>query len=575
MKWLNTEYCNILGARNSNLSGRIATLLIICCCSVAWADGEAGYTVEIFAPSLVQGWPGQIVEFDAIIQLTEANEPVAGWSFGVTIDVPSECSFLDWTYSNTVSASITDEPPGLFDDGYRQTEETSGPGNEGIVSVVCLDNYQSVVLEPNGTPYSLLRLTFQAQIPYDGSVNVCTLQLVDGLTPDVGPPIETVLVVDFNIVQPEAVGAEVAIASIPDPPRYSGGTGEPNDPYLIDKAYQLNALGVDPNDWGKCFKLTADIDLCDFTGTNFNIIGRDSDLPFTGIFDGNGHVISNFTYDSNDANSVGLFSYVGWMGEIRNLSLEDCSVSGRDNVGGLVGKYEGTISNCNVDGSVTGDYNVGGLVGTGSVLGRMENCGSTGTVSGQKNVGGLAGELIGKVNSSFSTADVVGVENVGGLVGIMSGLCDPAPGGPSDLRDCYANGSVSGETYVGGLVGQADGNNALRNCYSTGTVSGIEYLGGLVGSPATGCPVGGGWCWTNCYWNTETSGQTSSAAGTGLVTSLLLQQSTFEGWDFINVWGNEGDQTYPYLRRYLAGDINEDKSVNFLDLYIAAEQWMK
>lgn len=43
--------------------------------------------------------------------------------------------------------------------------------------------------------------------------------------------------------------------------KYSGGTGEPNDPYQIATAVDLIALGEDANDYDKHFILTADIDL--------------------------------------------------------------------------------------------------------------------------------------------------------------------------------------------------------------------------------------------------------------------------------------------------------------------------
>ena len=51
--------------------------------------------------------------------------------------------------------------------------------------------------------------------------------------------------------------------------KYSGGTGEPNDPYLISTPEDLNAIGHDPNDWDKHFLMTADINLLDFNETNF------------------------------------------------------------------------------------------------------------------------------------------------------------------------------------------------------------------------------------------------------------------------------------------------------------------
>jgi hypothetical protein len=62
----------------------------------------------------------------------------------------------------------------------------------------------------------------------------------------------------------------------------------------------------------------------------------------------------------------------------------------------------------------------------------------------------------------------------------------------------------------------------------------------------------------------------------GESTEDMQTESTFTdaGWDFINVWGIGENQTYPYLRTHLAGDINKDGLVNFLDFSILAEQWM-
>jgi hypothetical protein len=57
-----------------------------------------------------------------------------------------------------------------------------------------------------------------------------------------------------------------------DTAKYSGGTGEPNDPYQIATAADLIALGEDPNDYGKHFILMADIDL-------------DPNLPGRTVFD--------------------------------------------------------------------------------------------------------------------------------------------------------------------------------------------------------------------------------------------------------------------------------------------------
>ncbi len=81
----------------------------------------------------------------------------------------------------------------------------------------------------------------------------------------------------------------------------------------------------------------------------------------------------------------------------------------------------------------------------------------------------------------------------------------------------------------------------ITNSYSTGSVSGSNYVGGLVGYNYGGAI-------TNSYWDTETSGQTTSDGGTGLTTAQMKQQASFSGWDFSNVWGIDEGASYPYLR---------------------------
>jgi len=103
--------------------------------------------------------------------------------------------------------------------------------------------------------------------------------------------------------------------------KYSGGTGELNDPYLIYTAEQMNTIGIDPNDWDKHFKLMADIDLSAFSGTDFNLIGESYESPFNGLFDGNGHTIYYFTFADPSGRGIGLISHLGTSGCVRNLIL--------------------------------------------------------------------------------------------------------------------------------------------------------------------------------------------------------------------------------------------------------------
>jgi len=258
--------------------------------------------------------------------------------------------------------------------------------------------------------------------------------------------------------------------------KYSGGSGEPNNPYLISTAEDMNQIGRNYTDWEKHFKLTADINLSAYTGTQFSRIGPDDKHAFSGVFDGNGHTISGFTYTAENSDYIGVFGNISDAGRVENVSLVDVNVTGYQYVGGLVGYNKGTISNCSSTGNVTGTYDVGGLVGY-SNGGSISNCYSTGAVTGSSNsyyVGGLVGFNDGSISNCYSTGAVTGTSYLGGLTG----------GNYGNVNNCYSTGAVSGTCcYVGGLVGISyDG--SISNCNSTGTVTGgdnSQYLGGLVG----------------------------------------------------------------------------------------------
>jgi hypothetical protein len=86
-------------------------------------------------------------------------------------------------------------------------------------------------------------------------------------------------------------------------------------------------------------------------------------VPFQGSFDGNGHIISNFTYHNNERDLVGFFSMIGKHGLVQNLTLRNINITARNYVGGLAGHSNGTISNCQITGKVSGESAIGGLVG--------------------------------------------------------------------------------------------------------------------------------------------------------------------------------------------------------------------
>ncbi len=384
---------------------------------------------------------------------------------------------------------------------------------------------------------------------------------------------------------------------------FVAGEGTQDSPYLIGTANELNLVGMCPYERDAHFKLMADIDLSAFDGKDgrpaFNIVGGhpwgfEDDKPFSGIFDGNGHTVSNFSHTCTETYNVGLFGYVsGPNSVVKNLELTwpniDAGTGGV--VGALVGYLEGgTVADCHIDGgSVSGGWEIGGLVGA-SYYGTITECNSSATVSGNDSVGGLVGYNQGAITYCDSGGRVLGDYSVGGLVG-SNGLwecdwweCWEEPGtiyhsystagvlgtgsncgglvGSNDAGEvarCYASGIVLGVSAVGGLAGWNGGK--ISSCYSTADVGGEKDVGGLVGLNSGGWLLPGATI-TNCYstgivlgdkyvgglvgegdvndvvasfWDIGTSGQEMSAGGIGKATAEMQIASTFleAGWDFV------------------------------------------
>jgi hypothetical protein len=342
--------------------------------------------------------------------------------------------------------------------------------------------------------------------------------------------------------------------------KYSGGTGTPEDPYRITTPEDMQQIGTNPGDWDKHFILINDINLAEYTSTQFNRIGTDWDSAFTGVFDGNEKRIWNFTWTSQDTSSlyIGLFGYVGAHGQIENLGLENASVNvvKAESVGSLVGENLGTITNCYSTGGVAGRWGVGGLVGY-NYQGTIVNCYSTDIVSGEGDIGSLVGGNDGMIARCYSTGDVSGNWDVGGLAGCNWGT----------IIDSYSAGSISGDDCIGGLVGWNNG--TITYCYSRGAVSGNYEVGGMVGtSYEQGVTVS--------FWDVNTSGQAQSAGGTPETTAEMQAKSTFTdvGWDFMNIWDICEGTNYPrFIWQIPLGDFACPDGVDFLDFAVLVSAW--
>lgn len=254
----------------------------------------------------------------------------------------------------------------------------------------------------------------------------------------------------------------------------------------VDDLLKL-ANATDAETLGKNYRLKDDLDL---TGTPFSGIGSAAN-PFTGMFDGQGSTISNVTINAPDGVNVGFFNAIKGA-TIRDLKLVNVQITGKENVGGLVGNAQvqldsndlsknvaNLIGGCSVSGKVTGEKNVGGLVGLNggetdqhtlfSIASAIDKSTANVEVSGTEMTGGLVGRNNGTITKSSSGGTVKGTTTTGGLVGDSSG----------DIYDSHTSCTVAGSSHTGGFVGSSDG--AVKDCYSIGDVSGTDYTGGFAG----------------------------------------------------------------------------------------------
>ncbi len=275
---------------------------------------------------------------------------------------------------------------------------------------------------------------------------------------------------------------------IPSVWAYSGGTGEPNNPFQIATAQDLIDLGNDPCGYDKHYVQVNDIDLSGLTFDRAVIASdvNESSLPFNGAkfsgsFNGQGYLISHLSIQGG--NYLGLFGCCCSGAIISNLVMESVDVNGTgDYVGALVGR--------NSSGTITSSY-------------------STGRVHGDNCIGALVGWNSGVITSNYSTANVSGDNFVGGLLGYnYLGM----------ITSSYSRGKVSGDGRVGGLVG-LNHFGIIQSSYSTGKVDGDDWVGGLVGENQVRETSSG---IITSFWDKETSGCGSSDGGIALSSDEMM-----------------------------------------------------
>jgi len=266
-----------------------------------------------------------------------------------------------------------------------------------------------------------------------------------------------------------------------------------SQPIEISTPEQLQAINADEASRAGNYILVNDIDLAGIEWQSIGLEGESS-VGFAGTFDGNGHIIRNLT-SNNRINRAGGLIGKGLAGSVvKNVGIVDCDITSGWYSAAVVGDCFGEVYNC---------FAVGGTV-------------------------------------TSITGDDVG--NIGSFVGLVRGS--------GSVTNCYSTVDVTfgepGWANQGGFAGHVSG--PVTNCYYSGvvTVAGDDGLGGGFYGNGVGP-------FTNCYFNVEVGGITGfdSAASTtegGRTTDDMMQEATYVGWDFANVWSIDEGRGYPQLR---------------------------
>jgi len=328
-----------------------------------------------------------------------------------------------------------------------------------------------------------------------------------------------------------------------DPNRYGGGAGTVDDPYQIWTAGQMAAIAWHPVDYDKHFILMTDVDMAVLPPEDLLPIGTYR-FGFTGVLDGQHHVVSNFRYHATVPGNAGLFGMID-SGAVRYLHLVDVEVSGNRTSGALAAHNSGTIESCSVTGTVgvTGSWYsgyAGGLVGY--TTGRIARCAAATHVQGTSYTGGLAGKCGGgQIVQCASTGSAEGGKVAGGLIGLLQSSNDVG------IESCYSICEVQGQGQVGGLIGSGS-TGLLSTSYFAGRVfltetegeTADQSLGGVIGKNDTVSIF-------LCYWDVESCGLAAGGTGSAKSPIELTMASTFRGWGWDGAWVLDEGQDYPRL----------------------------
>lgn len=284
----------------------------------------------------------------------------------------------------------------------------------------------------------------------------------------------------------------------PDPVVPLKGSGTESDPYLIENGEDMTLVGAALVEGEtKHFLMTGDIDMSSITDwAPVNTENKAKNI----VFDGANHKISGFKCTNKTYTSLfGLIS-----GTVKNLVIDSPVVTNTAQLGVLAtwlgnsnGSLKAEVSNVHV---ISASVSMTGT-GAAAVGGIAANCGAStvdgcsvsatithGCSGGSWNyVGGIVGRAYSTgtaISSCSFNGSIEATANKGyGFGGILGGSgADVAV----TVVNCMSEGSISGVSYAGGIVGELCKASKVKDCYSTMSISGIYNLAGIVGRASNG-----------------------------------------------------------------------------------------
>ena len=329
---------------------------------------------------------------------------------------------------------------------------------------------------------------------------------------------------------------------------------------VADLVQLSNEVSIGKNYSGQTVTLMQDLDLSEVD--NFQPIGLSATLPFRGFFDGNHKTISNLKISATQS-CVGLFGYMGRDSGVKDLTLENCTISStQGNVGGIAGYTNGNITGCTVSGSIAGTAVVAGIAAnmdgygsstpysdchfsgtvtatTGSAAGiivttnaPIDHCTNSGTITAATGAAGIVENCSRAVTDCTNDGDITGTCYVGGIIGFSSGLSANVSGcinrGHIKATGTATNSSTSHQvfrttgSFAGGIFGVLENSDkavSISNCVNTGKVEGISAVGGMAGYNKVS--EDGSTTFTNCSNSGAVEASGNNAGGFFGITRML------------------------------------------------------